>query len=285
MPSRHLDDVRLAHLLADDADSLTMSRFRAQDLHVSTKPDHSFVSDADTTVEEMIRRTLSRARPRDAVVGEEIPDTGYGTRRWVVDPIDGTHNYVRGVPVWATLIALMEGDEVVAGVVSAPALGRRWWASKGDGAHAGKNLMHAQACRVSSVSRLADAQLSYSDLEGWQRLGRLVPFLDLTRRCWRTRAFGDFWSYMLLAEGSVEIATEPSLELYDMAACAIVVTEAGGRFSDLAGGDGPNGGNALATNSLLHEEVLSLIGDGAQWSEGGGSISQLGEPPGRRRSR
>jgi histidinol-phosphatase len=290
MPSRHLDDVRLAHLLADDADSLTMSRFRAQDLHVSTKPDHSFVSDADTTVEEMIRRTLSRARPRDAVVGEEIPDTGYGTRRWVVDPIDGTHNYVRGVPVWATLIALMEGDEVVAGVVSAPALGRRWWASKGDGAHAGKNLMHARACRVSSVSRLADAQLSYSDLEGWQRLGRLVPFLDVMRRCWRTRGFGDFWSYMLLAEGSVEIATEPSLELYDMAACAIIVTEAGGRFSDLSGADGPNGGNALATNSLLHEEVLGLIGDAAvsekaQKSDVATSISQLENTPSRRRSR
>jgi histidinol-phosphatase len=263
MASGHIDDVRLAHLLADDADSLSMNRFRAQNLQVSTKPDSTWVSDADTSVEEGVRRTLSRARPRDSVVGEEPGTTGWGARRWVVDPIDGTSNYVRGVPVWGTLIGLMIEDEVVAGVVSAPALGRRWWASKGDGAFAGKGLMSAQPCRVSSVATLADAQISYSSLNGWQEAGRLVPFLDLLRRCWRTRAFGDFWSYMLLAEGAVDIATEPELKLHDMAALAIIVTEAGGRFTGLNGVDGPNSGNAAATNGFLHDAVLDIIGDAA----------------------
>ena len=146
------DDLRLAHLLADDADSITMSRFKSLDLHVTAKPDLTPVSDADTAAEQAIRRTLSRARPRDAVHGEEMGDTGWGPRRWVVDPIDGTKNFVRGVPVWATLIALMIGDQPVVGVVSAPALGRRWWASLGGGAYAGKSLMSASQIRVSNVA-------------------------------------------------------------------------------------------------------------------------------------
>ena len=129
MASSFTDDLRLAHLLADDADSLSMDRFRALDLHVSTKPDLTPVSDADEAVETMIRRTLARARTRDSVQGEEQGTTGQGARRWVIDPIDGTKNYVRGVPVWATLIALLIDDEVVIGCVSAPAMGRRWWAS------------------------------------------------------------------------------------------------------------------------------------------------------------
>jgi len=263
MPSRHLDDVRLAHVLADDADSLSMSRFRAQDLHVSSKPDHTWVSDADTSVEQAIRRSLSHVRPRDAVVGEEEGTTGWGPRRWVIDPIDGTSNFVRGVPVWGTLIGLMVEDRVVAGVVSAPALGRRWWASTGDGAFCGKGLMSAQPCRVSSVSTLADAHLAYSSLQGWQQAGRLVPFLDLLRRCWRTRGFGDFWSYMLLAEGAVDIAAEPALALHDMAALDVIVREAGGRFTGLDGVDGPNSGNAVATNGVLHDAVLGFVGDRA----------------------
>src|SRR6476469_7004041 len=151
------DDLRLAHVLADTADSVTMSRFKAQDLVVRTKPDLTPVSDADTAVEEALRRTLSRARPRDAVHGEEMEDTGWGPRRWVIDPIDGTKNFVRGVPVWATLIALMINDEVAVGVVSAPALGRRWWASLGGGAYAGKSLMSASPCRVSDVAQIEDA--------------------------------------------------------------------------------------------------------------------------------
>ena len=253
------DDLRLAHLLADDADSLTMSRFRALDLRVTAKPDLTPVTDADTAVEEAIRRTLSRARPRDAVHGEELADTGWGPRRWVVDPIDGTKNFVRGVPVWATLIALVVNDEVVVGVVSAPALGRRWWASLGGGAFAGKSLMSPSPCRVSEVERLEDASLSYASISGWVEAGQGQEFVDLLRTCWRTRAYGDFWSYMLLAEGGVDIACEPELALHDMAACSIVVTEAGGRFTDLEGRPGPHGAGAYATNGRLHDTVLAQL--------------------------
>jgi len=253
------DDLRLAHVLADTADSLTMSRFRAQDLVVETKPDLTPVSDADKRVEEAIRSTLARARPRDAVHGEEMPDTGHGPRRWVLDPIDGTKNFVRGVPVWATLIALMDGDEVGAGLVSAPALGRRWWAASGSGAYTGKSLTSASRMQVSRVDQLADASLSYSSLSGWRDLGREEAFLGLTRDVWRTRAFGDFWSYMLVAEGAVDLAAEPQVALHDLAAPAIVVTEAGGRFTSLDGTAGPAGGTAVATNGLLHDEVLQRL--------------------------
>lgn len=260
MASSFTDDLRLAHVLADDADSLTMSRFKALDLRVRTKPDDTPVSDADTAVEEAVRRTLGRARPRDAIQGEELGTTGWGPRRWIIDPIDGTKNFVRGVPVWGTLIALVVEDEVVAGVVSAPALGRRWWAAKGEGAFAGRSLRAAEVCQVSGVSRLDDAHISYSSFDGWAELNKLREFTQLLQKCWRTRAFGDFWSYMLLAEGGVDIACEPELGLHDMAALAIIVEEAGGHFTALDGAPGPWGGNALATNNLLHDEVLALIG-------------------------
>jgi histidinol-phosphatase len=260
MPTNYTDDLRLAHVLADDADSLTTSRFKAQDLHVMTKPDLTPVTDADKSVEEGIRRTLSRARPRDAVVGEEQGSTGYSQRRWVVDPIDGTKNFVRGVPVWATLIALMVDDEVVVGCVSAPQLNRRWWASKDGGAWTGRSLLNAGPCRVSDVARLEDASLSYSSFSGWDEHGRLDDFMSLARRCWRTRAYGDFWSYMLLAEGAVDLAAEPELELYDMAALDVIVREAGGAFTSLDGRPGPNGGNALASNGRLHDQALGFLG-------------------------
>ena len=253
------DDLRLAHLLADDADSITMSRFKALDLHVTAKPDLTPVSDADTAVEEAMRRTLGRARPRDAVHGEEMADTGWGPRRWVVDPIDGTKNFVRGVPVWATLIALMINDEVVLGVVSAPALNRRWWASLGGGAYAGKSLMSPTVCHVSDVAAIEDASLSYADIAEWVDSGQGQEFVDLMRSCWRTRAYGDFWSYMLLAEGAVDLAAEPELELYDMAACSIVVTEAGGRFTDVHGRPGPHGAGGYASNGRLHEALLDRL--------------------------
>jgi len=256
----YTDDLRLAHVLADDADSLSANRFRSLDLRVETKPDLTPVTDADQAVETGIRRTLGKARPRDAVLGEEHGSSGASQRRWVIDPIDGTKNFVRGVPVWATLIALMVEDEVVVGVVSAPQLNRRWWAMKGGGAFTGKSLMRPTPCRVSDVSRLDDASLSYSSLGAWEERGRLDDFLALSRRCWRTRAYGDFWSYMLVAEGSVDIATEPELALYDMAALDVIVREAGGRFSSLDGHDGPTGGNALATNAILHETVLGFLG-------------------------
>ncbi|MCC2334757.1 histidinol-phosphatase [Cellulomonas wangsupingiae] len=253
------DDLRLAHVVADTVDSLTMSRFKAQDLKVETKPDLTPVTDADRAAEDLVRSQLGRARPRDAVHGEERSDTGHGPRRWIVDPIDGTKNFVRGVPVWATLLALMDGDEVVLGVVSAPALGRRWWAAKGTGAWTGKSLAAASRLRVSNVERLEDASLSYSDLREWEEHGRFDQFLDLQRRAWRTRAYGDFWSYVLVAEGAVDVAAEPELELYDMAALVPVVTEAGGRFTSLRGVDGPHGGSAVVTNGHLHDEVLEIL--------------------------
>ncbi|GAA1656372.1 histidinol-phosphatase [Kribbella alba] len=256
MPS-HTDDLRLAHILADDADSTTMDRYKALDLHVATKPDLTPVSESDRKVEDVMRKTLSRARPRDAFVGEEEGTTGWGVRRWVVDPIDGTKNYIRGVPVWATLISLMIEDQVVVGVVSAPALGKRWWASYGDGAWTGRALMSAQPCRVSDVADIGDASLSYSSLKGWEKLGKKNQFADLMDSCWRTRAYGDFWSYMLVAEGAVDIAAEPELNLYDMAALAIIVEEAGGRFTSVDGVPGPSGPNAVATNGLLHDEVIA----------------------------
>jgi histidinol-phosphatase len=260
MPSDFTDDLRLAHVLADDADSLTTSRFKALDLHVVNKPDLTPVSDADKSVEEGIRRTLSRVRSRDAVLGEEQGPSGQSQRRWVVDPIDGTKNFVRGVPVWATLIALVVDDEVVVGCVSAPQLNRRWWASKGSGAWTGRSLLKAGEIHVSDVSALADASLSYSSLSGWEDRERLEDFLALSRRCWRTRAYGDFWSYMLVAEGAVDVAAEPELELYDMAALDVIVREAGGRFSSLDGTPGPFGGNALATNGRLHDQALAFLG-------------------------
>ena len=233
MPSQgqdYTDDLRLAHVLADDADSLTTARFKALDLHVMSKPDLTPVTDADEAVEESIRRTLSRVRSRDAVTGEEQGSTGHSQRRWIVDPIDGTKNFVRGVPVWATLIALAVDDEVVLGVVSAPLLQRRWWASSGAGAWTGRSLLKATQCHVSDVRRLEDASLSYSSLRGWDDRGQGDDFVSLMRRVWRTRAYGDFWSYMLLAEGAVDIATEPELAVHDMAALDVIVREAGGHL-------------------------------------------------------
>lgn len=253
------DDLRLAHVLADQADGLALGRFRATDLTVTTKADHTPVSDADQAVEDLLRVSLGRSRPRDAILGEESGATGHGPRRWVLDPIDGTKNYVRGVPVWATLIALMDGDEPVVGVVSAPALGRRWWAALGSGAWTGRSLSAATPCRVSAVGSLAEASLSYSSLSGWADQHRLPNFLELTRRVWRTRAYGDFWSHMLVAEGAVDLACEPEVSLWDLAAVAIVVTEAGGRFTDLAGRPGPAGGSAVSSNGPLHAAALDLL--------------------------
>ena len=281
MATDYTDDLRLAHVLADDADSLTETRFRALDLHVMSKPDLTPVTDADQAVEASIRRTLSRVRSRDAVTGEEQGSTGHSQRRWVIDPIDGTKNFVRGVPVWATLISLVVDDEVVLGVVSAPLLQRRWWASAGNGAWTGRSLLKASRCQVSDVRRLEDASLAYASLGGWEERGRLDDMMSLMRRCWRTRAYGDFWSYMLLAEGAVDIAAEPELELYDMAALDVIVREAGGRFTSLDGTDGPFGGNVLATNGHLHEAALSFLGslpdddDPDQPRTGPGTVSDL----------
>jgi len=253
------DDLRLAHVLADAADEVTTRRFRALDLRVETKPDLTPVSDADRAVEERLRSLLERARPHDAVVGEEYGSSGGGPRRWVIDPIDATKNFVRGVPAWATLIALMEDDRVVVGLVSAPALGRRWWAGLGGGAWAGPGLDRAQRLKVSQVSDLADASFSYSSLTGWEERGVLDRFLDLTRACWRTRAFGDFWSHMMVAEGLVDLSAEPEVSLWDLAALQVIVEEAGGRFTSLEGEATPSGGSVVCSNGLLHDEVLRRL--------------------------
>lgn len=255
----YTDDLRLAHIMADAVDAQTMGRFKAVDLQVDTKPDLTPVSDADRAAEEIIRGNLSRARPRDAVLGEEFGAEGHGPRRWIVDPIDGTKNFVRGVPVWATLIALVDEGVPSVGVVSAPALGRRWWAARGAGAYTGRSLASATRIQVSEVSSLSDASLSYSSLEGWRERGNIREFLELTSDVWRTRAYGDFWSYMMVAEGAVDLACEPELELYDMAALVPIVTEAGGIFTSLEGEAGPFGGNALASNGRLHQEVLERL--------------------------
>ena len=237
------DDVRLAHVLADSVERVTMTRFKAEDLKVDTKPDLTPVTDADRDAEELIRSQLKRTRPRDAVQGEEFGTTGHGARRWIIDPIDGTKNYVRGLPVWATLIGLVDGDEPVVGLVSAPALNRRWWAAKGSGAYTGRNLYSAKRIHVSGVSSIGDASLSYASLGGWRDAGRREEFLQLMDDCWRTRGFGDFWSYMLVAEGACDLAAEPELAVHDMAALVPIVTEAGGRMTSLDGSPAPWGGS------------------------------------------
>jgi histidinol-phosphatase len=252
-------DLALARRMADAADAVSMQRFGAADLVVESKPDLTPVSDADRAVETVLRETLADERPGDALVGEEFGAHGDGPRRWVVDPIDGTKNYVRGVPVWATLIALLDGDDPVVGVVSAPALGRRWWAARGEGAWATALGSQPRQLAVSAVTQLDDASLSYASLHGWADLGRLDAFVGLTRRLWRTRGYGDFWSYMLVAEGAVDLAAEPELALWDMAALAPIVTEAGGRFTGVNGVTGVHQGNAVASNARLHEQFLAAL--------------------------
>jgi histidinol-phosphatase len=243
---------------------MTLARFRDRELVVITKPDLTPVTEADRSVEQALREQIVRARPDHGIVGEEFGDQGPsgpqqgrpggGPWRWILDPIDGTKNYVRGIPVWATCIALQHEDEVVVGVVSAPALGRRWWAARGHGAFAGGHHI-----RVSAVSELADAQLSYDSVMSFEAYGLGERFLGLARRCWRSRGLGDFWSHVLVAEGSVDVAAEPEVSLWDVAAVQVIVEEAGGRFTDLSGTARPDGGSAVSTNGLLHDEVLAAL--------------------------
>jgi histidinol-phosphatase len=251
-------DLTLALQLADQADALTMERFGALDLRVETKPDLTPVTDADRGAEEALRAALSQARPDDAVFGEEFGGTTtFTSRQWIIDPIDGTKNFVRGVPVWCTLIALVDDGVPVVGVVSAPALGRRWWAATGEGAHASFNGV-TRRLQVSGVSDLGAASLSYSDLTtGWE--DRREKFVALTDEVWRVRAYGDFWSYCMVAEGSVDIACEPEVKVWDIAPLDILIREAGGTFTNIDGQAGPHGGSALATNGVLHEQVLRRL--------------------------
>lgn len=252
-------DLALAQHLAELADTITMDRFRAADLIVESKPDLTPVSDADRAVEDALREVLAAERPTDAIVGEERGSSGDSRRQWVIDPIDGTRNFVRGVPVWATLIALLIDGEPVVGVVSAPALSHRWWAATGMGAWMSARGGEVTQIRCSQVNALEDAFVSYSSIHGWETLGRGTQFAQLTSRAWYTRAYGDFWSYMLVAEGAVDIACEPELAVHDIAALVPIVRESGARFTSVDGVEGPWGGNALAANPALHEVAMSVL--------------------------
>jgi histidinol-phosphatase len=268
------DDLALAHALADLADAISLDRYQAQDLVVTTKPDNTPVTDADRAVETAIREALATHRQTDGLVGEEFgSDKGTSNRYWVIDPIDGTKNFMRGVPTWATLIALVQVDssgieEVIVGIASAPALARRWSAAKGHGAFVRFNAgnvddlsedLEASAnekrISVSRVGKLTDASISYSDFVGWG--DRLEPFQKMLANAWRTRGIGDFWSHMLVAEGAVDVAIEPSLAVWDMAALDIIVREAGGSFTNTAGQNGPFGGSGVSTNGVLHNAVIN----------------------------
>lgn len=256
------EDLTLALDLADRADALSLARFRAVDLEVSTKPDRTPVTEADLAVERAIRNGLADARPGDGVLGEEFGTEGDSERQWIIDPIDGTSNFLRGVPVWGTLIALAVDGVPVLGVASSPALGRRWWASRGQGAWTtdapGREPRRIQ---VSGVADLADASLSFQSLAQWRGAGYLDRLLALSEQVWRDRAYGDLWSYTLLAEGLIDIAGEFDVKTYDLAALIPIVEEAGGRFTSIDGRPGPHHGSALASNGLLHDAVLASLRD------------------------
>ena len=254
------EDLALAHELADIADSITKDRYQSLDLVIETKPDLTPVTDADRAVEAKLREILADRRPSDLIVGEEFgtPSLTGESYYWVIDPIDGTKNFLRGIPTWATLIGLCNPEgEVVAGVVSAPALYRRWFAHKGGGAFVSENGATPLQIKVSQVRDLKDASLSYSDLVGWGN--RKMAMLTLQEKIWRTRGLGDFWSHMLVAEGAVDIAVEPVLALWDMAALDVIVREAGGTFTNLDGKPGAHGGNGVSSNGLLHNDFLAAL--------------------------
>lgn len=253
-------DLALALSIADAADVLSMSRYRAEDLVVTTKPDATPVTEADQAVERMIRATLAEQRGVDDIIGEEFGGATGDGRRWIVDPIDGTKNYMRGVPVWSTLISLTIDSEVVVGVVSAPAMGRRWWAAKGAGAWTRDVDGTVRRIRVSGVERLTDASFSFSDAVEWDRHsstpGALQRVIDAT---WRQRGYGDFLSHMLVAEGAVDISAEPTLAPWDMGALIPVIEEAGGRATGFRGGDPIEQLSLVCTNGVLHDAVLERI--------------------------
>jgi histidinol-phosphatase len=259
----HGEDLTLAHRLADAADAITLKRYQAIDLAIDTKPDNTPVTDADKSAEEAIRALLGAHRPNDGIVGEEFGNEGVEKKRyWVIDPIDGTKNFLRGVPTWATLIALIErGDDgtqqTIVSVVSAPALFRRWSAHLGGGAYVRLNREESKRIYVSGISTIEDASISYSDFKGWG--DQLSAFRELLDSAWRTRGYGDFWSHMLVAEGALEAAMEPELALWDMAALDLIVTEAGGVFSNTSGLIGPHGGNGVSTNAALHQFIIDAL--------------------------
>lgn len=264
-PGNLTKDLALLKELSDIADEIALDRYHAQDLLIETKPDLTPVTDADKKVESAIRSKIAEVFPEDQIVGEEFGSPGQignNTRYWVIDPIDGTKNFLRGVPIWATLIGLIHKDnsgneKVVAGIVSAPALFRRWYAALGFGAFTEVNGGPAVQIHVSKVSKFADASISFSDLADWgERKSKYLNFLD---EVWRVRGIGDFWSHMLVAEGAVDIAAEPRLALWDMAPLVIIIEEAGGQFTDLDGKPGPFGKSGVSANKELLKSFLQAI--------------------------
>ena len=256
------DDLAVALTLAHEADLIAIDRYRAQDLAVQLKPDRTQVTDGDTRVERMIRDHLAQARPGDAILGEEFGggDPHAAGRQWIVDPIDGTANFVRGVPIWGSLISLVIDGVAQVGVVSAPALRRRWWAATGHGAWTEAEGQPARRIQVSGIGDLAEATLSYNSLKHWDEAGHLDHLVALSRQVGRTRAFGDLWSYMLLAEGAIDIAAEFDVKPWDIAALMPIVREAGGMVTDVDGGDRLDRLSVVASNGALHPAVLDSLG-------------------------
>lgn len=259
-----MDDLTLAKELADIADRVSLARFRASDLVIDSKPDLTPVSDADKKIEQLIREHLLQNAPADGVIGEEFENKiSTNNREWILDPIDGTKNYIRGVPIWATLIALRQNGNIITTVVSAPAINRRWYASKGNGAYVIENISGKEMIRklkVSAVSKISDASFAFAEVVkkgNWDV--NYDKFLKLTNDVWRSRGFGDFWGHMLVAEGAVDFAIEPKLALWDMAALYLIIKEAGGAFTNLAGANGVDGPGAISSNSLLHQELLTRL--------------------------
>jgi histidinol-phosphatase len=243
-------DLDFALELADLADSISLARFRALDLRVDTKPDLTPVTEADHAVERALRERVATERPGEGFLGEEFGSEGDAAARWIVDPIDGTKNYSRGIPIFATLIAFERSDGVEVAVASAPALGRRWWAARGLGAFA-----RGERIRVSRVERLDDAVVSFT-----RSVLRHERIVGLVQRAWHARTFSDFWQHMLVAEGSVDVALDPQVNIWDLAAVQLIVEEAGGRVTDFGGVARPDGGSGLSTNGLLHDEALGVLG-------------------------
>jgi histidinol-phosphatase len=249
-------DLALALELAEIADAITMKRYRASDLAVQTKPDMTPVTESDHAVELALRERIAAVSPGDAVIGEEFGSSVDGHARiWIIDPIDGTKSYVRGIPTWATLIGLQVDGVVSTGVVSMPSLGRRWWASRGAGAFADGRRIH-----VSRVPTLAESHLAWSGITEWDAIGRGEAIIALNRACWRARGIGDAWQYMLVAEGAAEIALDPEVHVWDLAPLQVIVEEAGGRFTNLDGIDTIAGGSTVASNGLVHDAALALVG-------------------------
>jgi len=254
-----MNDIELLQVLANAADDISLARFRALDLVVEAKPDRTPVTDADRAVEGKLRELLKLYRPTDEVIGEEMDKTGDSNRSWIIDPIDGTANYLRGVPIWGTLIALRVDGEITTSIISAPALGRRWWAGKGRGAFTKDIDGSVRKVTVSKIAKLEDSTLSFNSLEQWRNQGLLEQLLSLSTEVSRTRAYGDFLSYMFVAEGAIEIASEHDLKIHDIAALVPILTEAGGRITDLQGELTEDSSSVIATNTLLHEVVQDAL--------------------------